>query len=144
MSPADWLDAVLREPGTLLLGDGAMGTMLQAAGLPLGKAPEQWNVDRPDEVVRVHRAYAGAGARWSVANTFGGNRTRLAISGLADRLTAVNAEAVRCAREGAPRLRALGSLGPTGSPEPRVWDADYSEQAAALAENGIDGFVVET
>ena len=53
--------------------DGAMGTELQARGLKPGETPEDWNIERPEDVAAVHRAYVGAGADTIVANTFGAN-----------------------------------------------------------------------
>ena len=59
------------ENAEITLLDGGMGTMLQAAGLPLGELPEVWNLTHPDQVTAVHRKYAEAGSRILYANTFG-------------------------------------------------------------------------
>ena len=126
------------------VGDGAVGTMLQAAGLPLDACPERWNLERPRAVARVHADYAAAGARWLTTNTFGGNRVRLERAGLASRVREVNAAAVAAARTGAPDARLLASIGPTGSFEPADWQAAFEEQVEALAGTEIDGFLVET
>ena len=56
----------------VVIGDGAMSTMLQVAGLPLGVGADRWTLEHPDRVTAVHRAYAAAGARWLQTNTFGG------------------------------------------------------------------------
>lgn len=130
--------------GKTLLGDGAIGTMLQAAGLALGEAPERWNLERPRAVARVHAAYAEAGAGWTTANTFGANRVRLAGAGLGERVAEVNAAAVTAARTGAPELPILGSLGPTTATDAEEWARAYREQAEALAAAEVDGFLVET
>lgn len=127
-----------------LIGPGAMGTQLQAAGLPLGEGPERWNLECPERVVEVHRAYAAVGAGWSLTNTFGANRVRLALAELEGRVAEINRAALQCAREGAPGLPALASLGPTGAHSPETWQQAYEEQVAALAEAGVDGFLVET
>ncbi len=58
----------------ILLLDGAMGTMLQAAGLPMGQAPEVWNMTAPDVVADIQRRYVEAGSRVLYTNTFGANR----------------------------------------------------------------------
>jgi 5-methyltetrahydrofolate--homocysteine methyltransferase len=126
------------------LGDGAMGTMLQAAGLPLGAAPERWNLERPEAVTWVHAAHAAAGAQWATTNTFGANGLRLALSGLGTRVEEVNRAAVQCARAGAPGLTVLGSMGPTGTARVQSWEKAYREQAEALAGACVDGFMVET
>ena len=60
-----------------LLSDGAMGTMLQEAGLDDGGAPELWNVERPEDITAIHERYLQAGARIITTNTFGGTRPRL-------------------------------------------------------------------
>ncbi len=58
-----------------------MGTMLQAAGLPVGQSPEVWNVTDPEKVAAVHRQYVDAGTRLVCSNTFGANRHKLAGCG---------------------------------------------------------------
>ena len=57
----------------LLFSDGAMGTMLQRAGLAAGDVPEVWNCTRPQVLREIHNAYLDAGADWVTANTFGAN-----------------------------------------------------------------------
>ena len=61
--------------------DGAMGTMLQNAGLPLGQLPETYNLLHPEIVTDIHRQYLQAGARVVFANTFGANREKLRRTG---------------------------------------------------------------
>ena len=72
--------------GSVIVADGAMGTMLQAAGLPTGMAPEAWLLESPDPVRGVHSAYIEAGSDLILSCTFGGTRTRLTRPGLADRV----------------------------------------------------------
>ena len=55
----------------MIVFDGGMGTMLQAAGLPAGAQGETWNLDEPEKVLAVQRAYAAAGCDILNANTFG-------------------------------------------------------------------------
>ena len=69
-----FLDAV-REG--VVLFDGAVGTMLQARGLPPGEPAEKWVLENPDEVLRLHRDYVEAGAMVLTTDTFGGNRFKL-------------------------------------------------------------------
>src|SRR4029450_13895314 len=73
-----------------ILADGAMGTMLFEAGLQFGDPPEIWNLAHPDVVRAVHRGYLHAGAGIRAANTFGGNRFRLGLSGHEDRVDELN------------------------------------------------------
>jgi methionine synthase I (cobalamin-dependent) len=134
----------------VVLGDGAMGTMLQLAGLVEG-APERWNVERPDVVSTIHRAYVEAGSDFISTNTFGGTRNRLHLDGLADRVTELNEAGARLAREAAgPRLVA-GSMGPTGELmeplgllTPDGARQSFAEQARALKAGGVDFALVET
>lgn len=66
----------LIKQGTILL-DGAMGTMLQNAGLEAGAAPELLNIDKPELIEDIHRKYVEAGSQIVYANTFGANRYKL-------------------------------------------------------------------
>ena len=141
----------LSEPRILIM-DGATGTQLQQMGLPAGKAPELWNLENPEAVKRHYRAYVEAGSDAILTNTFGGSRPRLDMEGSGDLTHDVNVAAARLAREvaGADKL-VLGSIGPTGVlMEPMgelTYDkavAYFKEQAAALAEGGVDGIHVET
>ncbi|MGN6377443.1 MAG: homocysteine S-methyltransferase family protein [Gaiellales bacterium] len=136
-----------------VLSDGAMGTMLQSAGLEPGEAGERWNVERPEAVAAIHRAYAEAGSRIITSNTFGGSSARLAMSGLEARTTEINRAGAEIARAVASDFGALvaGDIGPCGELiEPlgvlSVADARamFAEQAAGLAEGGADFFLIET
>jgi len=135
-----------------LVADGAMGTQLAARGLEPGTPPEVWNLDRPDAVADVARAYAEAGAQVVLTNTFGANRLKLARPGLADRVAEVNAAAVEAARRGAGgRALVFASVGPTGEfmaplgARPREAFVEcFAEQARACIEAGADGICIET
>ena len=78
----------------VLILDGAMGTLLQERGLPPGGCPEEMNRVAPDAVVGIHAEYANAGADILIANSFGGNRAKLAHYGLADAVDELNRRAV--------------------------------------------------
>src|SRR4051794_22401576 len=136
-----------------VLGDGAIGTMLQAAGLMPGASPELWNVEKAEAMRVVHMAYADAGARLLTTNTFGGTRPRLALHHLEERVSELNEAGARLAREIADRSGALvlASMGPTGEllePLGTMTHDDakalFAEQAAALAAGGADIIVIET
>ena len=64
-----------------ILLDGAMGTMLQAKGMPLGTIPETLNIEKPEWIIDVHRRYIENGSNIVYANTFGANRLKMAASG---------------------------------------------------------------
>lgn len=143
----------LLEEKRILIADGAMGTLLQAAGLPAGMAPEEWNILEPAEIEAMHRAYLEAGAQIVLTNTFGATRVKLRRMKKADEMERLNRAAVDIARRAAAPFGALvaGDMGPTGElleplgalsmGEAR---AAYAEQAGVLADAGVDLFVVET
>lgn len=79
------LDTLLQSGKPILL-DGAMGTMLMAAGLVSGDSPEEWNTLHPDKIQRIHRDYIQAGSQIILTNSFGGSRIRLEIHGLQDKV----------------------------------------------------------
>jgi 5-methyltetrahydrofolate--homocysteine methyltransferase len=138
--------------GELIVADGSMGAMLDRAGLPAGTAPEAWNLDRPEAVAAVHRAYRHAGARLLLTNTIGGNRVRLGEAGLAEHAVEINRAAAGLARDVAgDDLWVAGSVGPTGrlmEPYGPLTAAEaeeaFIEQITALAEGGIDVVLIET
>lgn len=139
----------------VILGDGAMGTMLQAAGLTTGGAPEEWNVVKPETLKAIYQGYVDAGSQVITTNSFGGTRFRLGRENLQDHIREFNLAAARLAREVADAadhpVLVAGDIGPTGeiffplgtlmAEEAR--DA-FTEQAAALAEGGVDFFLIET
>lgn len=145
----DRLAELVARSGTVL-GDGAMGTMLQLAGLTEG-APERWNVERPEVVLAIHRAYVEAGSDFISSNTFGGTRNRLELDGLADRLAELNEAGARLAREAAGERLVAGSMGPTGELmeplgllTPDGARESFAEQARALKAGGADFALIET
>jgi 5-methyltetrahydrofolate--homocysteine methyltransferase len=138
--------------GEIILGDGALGTMLQAQGLPPGTMPELWNAENPQGVQAVHSAYLAAGAQFITTNTFGGNRLRLADAGLGERVVELSRRGVELAREAVGEQAWLAaSVGPTGKlMEPfgelsvALAEEVYAEQVAALADAGADLMLIET
>ena len=90
-----WQD--LMAAGGPIIADGGMGTMLFSRGLERGTAPELWNVERPDDVRSIHRAYIQAGAQIILTNSFGGSRYRLALHDQADRAVELNTAAAQLA-----------------------------------------------
>lgn len=144
----DWL-----VEGRVLLGDGAMGTMLQEAGLTDGGAPELWNVDAPEKVQAIYQAYLDAGANLIETNTFGGTAARLKLHNLQDRVVELNRAGAALAKAVAEPIGALvaGSIGPSGELiEPvgtlTIDEATtlFAEQAQGLVEGGVDLVVIET
>jgi methionine synthase / methylenetetrahydrofolate reductase(NADPH) len=136
----------------VLVCDGAMGTMLYAKGVFINKSFDALNVTQPDLVAEVHQEYVRAGADIIETNTFGANRIKLGSFGMADKLHAINAQGAKIARHAArEQTYVAGAIGPlgiriepwgkTGIDEAREY---FREQAAGLAEGGVDLFVLET
>jgi len=134
-----------------LITDGALGTQLQARGLPTGECPDVWNLSYPDRVEEVARAYVEAGSDIILTNTFRANRLALEAYGLADQVEGINRAGVELARRAAAgRARVFASIGPSGKMLVMgdVSEEDlrraFSEQARVLAKAGADGIVIET
>ena len=80
----------LVENGPVIL-DGATGTNLQKAGMPVGVCPEQWILENPDIMIKLQEDYVAAGTDILYAPTFTANRIKLEEYGLADRLEELKA-----------------------------------------------------
>ncbi len=136
----------------VLVADGATGTMLQKAGLAPGAAPERLNLENPDAVRALYKAYIDAGADMILTNTFGGTPIRLERDGLREQVHAVNLAAAQLACEVAgDAALVIGDIGPTGQMLEPLGPLTYAEavagfaaQAAALAEGGADAILIET
>jgi len=132
--------------------DGAMGTMLMAAGLKAGETPEVWNLEKPSLVTDIHRKYYDAGSDVVHTNTFGGNAIKLADRGLSDKMEPINIEAAKLAREACPSGKFVaGDIGPTGKLIKPLGDLVIEEaeeaffrQAQALLKGGVDLISIET
>jgi 5-methyltetrahydrofolate--homocysteine methyltransferase len=129
-----------------------MGTELQRAGRPAGQPGELWNLEHPDRVEAIHRAYADAGADLVLTNTFGANRWVLGRYRLADSVEAIARAAAQAARRAVRAdVFVLGDVGPSGALLKPLGDATEDEfrvaflaQARALLAGGADGVMVET
>ena len=137
---------------TVLLFDGAIGTMLYSHGVFINRCYDELNLSQPALVKDIHRQYVEAGADVIETNTFGANRFKLTAYGFGEQVHTINYEGARLAREvaGTDRLVA-GSIGPLGIKlEPwgptSLIDAGkaFKEQALALKNGGVDLFILET
>jgi len=136
----------------VVVGDGAMGTMLYARGVFVNRCFDELNLSNPALVRSVHEEYLDAGADIIETNTFGAHRFKLGPHGFDQQVRKINREGARVAREAAQgRGLVAGSIGPLGKPlEPLgniTFDeavAAYQEQAEGLAEGGVDLFAIET
>jgi 5-methyltetrahydrofolate--homocysteine methyltransferase len=138
-----------------LLADGATGTNMMAMGMSAGQPPDLWNVDRPENVTRLHESFLEVGSDIILTNTFGANRRRLKLHQSQERARELNeagAHLARGAADGAGRpVVVAGSMGPTGEMmEPHgtltreAAEETFSEQAEALAEGGVDVLWIES
>jgi homocysteine S-methyltransferase len=138
----------------VLIGDGAIGTMISERGVGRDTNYERLNLTNPEFIRDIHRAYLTAGAQILETNTFGANRTKLALLQLGDDVVAINRAGVTLAREVAgTKAFIAGSVGPLA---PRSGPQDtapltpdqirdiYREQIVALADAGADLITLET
>jgi len=138
----------------VLICDGAMGTMLHAAGNSLDRALPELNLSNPGLVSTIHESYLSAGADMILTNTYGANRLRLADQGFGEMARDINlagAQIALRAREAAGRpVFVAGSVSPavTASQRRRVAPtqrvAAIREQVEYLAEGGVDAVILET
>ena len=154
MAPRTMTDLQTSLRQRVLICDGAMGTMLHAAGNSLDRALPELNLSNAGLVSTIHESYLSAGADVILTNTFGANRLRLADQGFGEMVREINLAGARIAaraREGAGRqVFVAGSVSPavTASQRRRVAreqrvDA-IREQVEALAEGGVDALILET
>ena len=132
---------------SIIVLDGAMGTQLQNAGLPVGVQPEEWNITRPDTVRDVHKSYLDAGADVILTNTFGANPFKFGA-----RTQEIVRSAVAIARQAvygrADKFIAL-DLGPTGKLLKPLGELDFEQavegyKQVVRAARGVDLVFIET
>ncbi len=136
----------------ILPGDGAMGTLLMDAGLPLETCFEALCLTQPEQVSAIHEAYLAAGARVIETNSFGANAARLEKHGLGGKTAEINLAAARLATRAAKGKGAYvaGSVGPLGLTQEQATErgvdrrAVFAEQIGALIEGGVDLLFYET
>lgn len=133
----------------ILFFDGGMGSLLQERGLKAGELPEQWNLDNPQPVIDIHRAYAEAGADIILANTFGANRFKFDNS---DEIIRAGIENARkgIMLSGRNAYVAL-DIGPTGKLLKPMGTLDFEEAVSVFADivksgvkAGADLILIET
>ena len=137
--------------GPIIL-DGATGTNLMDAGMPIGVCPEAWILEHKEVLLKLQREYVEAGTNIVYAPTFTGNRIKLEEYNLADRIVEINTELVKLSKEAvAGKALVAGDMTMTGQqlfPLGELMFEElvevYKEQAAILDEAGVDLFVVET
>ena len=149
MTKKEFRDFVNKGP---IILDGATGTNLMAAGMPIGVCPEAWILEHKEVLLNLQRGYVEAGTNIVYAPTFTGNRIKLEEYGLADRITEINTELVRLSREAVgDKALVAGDMTMTGQqlfPLGELMFEElmevYKEQASILDKAGADLFVIET
>jgi methionine synthase I (cobalamin-dependent)/5,10-methylenetetrahydrofolate reductase len=137
---------------SVIVCDGAMGTMLYGKGIFINRCFDELNVSMPALIKEIHQAYVKAGAEILETNTFGANSFRLSAHGLVEKLRDINIAGVKLARQCAGEDILVGGavgplgvriepLGPTSFAEARQ---AFKEQIEALAEGGADILMLET
>jgi 5-methyltetrahydrofolate--homocysteine methyltransferase len=138
--------------GKPLVSDGAMGSMLIARGLRAGMCPETFNLENPDVLEEIARAYVEAGADIVHTNTFGGSSLKLQSHQLRGRVEQINRNAVAAVQKAVAK-RAVVSLscGPTGmilkpygDAEPEAVYESFEQQIGIAVDAGVDTITVET
>ncbi len=148
------LDQLITEKG-ILLADGAIGTNLFGMGLEAGGAPELWNVEKPDNIRKLHQDFVDAGSDIILTNSFGGTKHRLKLHHADDRVHELNKRAAEIAREVADAsdrpIIVGGSVGPTGELMVPLGALSFDEaihsfqeQMEGLKEGGADVLWIET
>ncbi len=135
--------------GSILIFDGAMGTLLQGRGLAAGESPELFGLAHPEAIIATHREYIEAGSRVVTTNTFGGTRYKLPAG---TDVAALSRDMARLARQAAgPGVFVAGSVGPTGQFVAPLGKATlrelvdaFADQIRGLAEGGCDLIIGET
>lgn len=136
----------------VLIFDGALGTMLQKAGLTGGECPEHWNITNPTTVADIHKQYVTAGAQVITTNTFGGSRAKLQTYGLEHECYRINFNGVMLAKEAANGFAFVAaSIGPTGKLMHPMGDLQFDDayemfkqQVLAFVDAGADLIIIET
>ena len=136
----------------IVLLDGATGTNLQQAGMPIGVCPEQWILEHRDVMIDLQQQFVAAGTQILYAPTFTGNRIKLSEYGLEDKLEEMNRDLVAISREAAGNKALVAAdmtmtgrqLSPMGDMAFEELVDVYKEQSRALVDGGVDLFVVET
>ncbi|MDH4222888.1 MAG: bifunctional homocysteine S-methyltransferase/methylenetetrahydrofolate reductase [candidate division Zixibacteria bacterium] len=140
---------------SVLLCDGAMGTLLYSRGISYYKCFDELNLSSPEVVQRVHQDYIRAGAEIIETNTFGANSFKLATHGFEERTKDINCKGAKIAREAreieGKEVFVAGSIGPVGQRIHPFGDITlqqvreaFLEQGEGLLEGGVDLFIVET
>ncbi|NOZ62637.1 MAG: methionine synthase [Calditrichaeota bacterium] len=137
---------------SIVISDGAWGTLLHEKGLPPGECPESWNVSHPDIVRQIPEGYIAAGSEVVLTNSFGASPLKLGLFNLSESAHDFNFAAAKISRAAAgDEVLVLASVGPTGqflAPLGEISEKEMIEnfrtQIKGLADGGADAILIET
>lgn len=130
-----------------VLLDGATGSNLMKAGMPRGVCAEEWNLEHPEVILELQRAYVQAGSQIIYAPTFTASEPYLSQHGLAEELESINGKLVALSKQAAEgNAFVAGDMTTVGRPDVPYEEllTVYTRQATALRDAGVDLFVIET
>jgi 5-methyltetrahydrofolate--homocysteine methyltransferase len=143
----DWLN----DPSKTILFDGGMGSEVIKRGLKPGKLPDILNIEEPEVIAEIHKAYFEAGSNMCQTNTFGANYLNLQNHKSEDKIILINLKALENIKKSKPSTALIvGDIGPSGVFRPpigkaslEIWQVSYKKQVEIL-ENGVDLWHIET
>ena len=138
--------------GEVLLGDGALGTILIQRGLKAGECPDKWNIEKPEILEEIAKLYIDAGSDIISSNTFGGHPLKLEQYSLQDKTEEINKAGINAIRDAVKDKAYLAAscgpcgklLKPYGDADPEVVFDGYERQVSALVEEGVEVIYFET
>ena len=136
----------------IVILDGATGTNLMAAGMPMGVCTEKWVLEHPDLITRLQSDYVEAGSDIIYAPTFTANRIKLADFGLDGQIEEINRQLVELSQKAAGgKAYVAADMSMTGQQLYPMGDMEfeelidvYAQQAGILDKAGVDLYIVET
>ncbi len=143
----DWLN----DSSKIILFDGGMGSEVFKRGIKPGKLPDTLNIEHPDVIFEIHKAYYDAGADMCQSNTFGSSFINLRNNKEENRIREINLSGLENIKKACPPNRLIvADIGPSGEFRPPVgkaspdqWISSFEKQAASL-EDGVDLWHIET
>ncbi|NVM19507.1 MAG: homocysteine S-methyltransferase family protein [Candidatus Lokiarchaeota archaeon] len=143
----DWL----KDDSKIVLFDGGMGSEIFKRGIKPGKLPDMLNIEKPDIIYEIHKAYYDVGADMCQSNTFGASFINLQTYKVENQIEEINEQALEIIKKACPPnhliVADIGPSGqfrpPVGKATPDLWVSSFTKQANIL-ENGVDLWHIET
>ncbi|MFX1356400.1 MAG: homocysteine S-methyltransferase family protein [Promethearchaeota archaeon] len=147
MNFKDWL----ADNSKIIIFDGGMGTEIIKRGIKPGKIPDLLNIEEPEVISNIHKAYYDAGSDMCQTNTFGSSYLNLKNHKLENRMAEIISKAIKNIKKACPSNGLIvGDIGPSGEFKPPVgkatfeqWYESYRKQVMLL-EEGVDLWHIET